>query len=122
MIRDSVCQSTKARLSLITKKQLNWGTQTHSLIWPYHLSGHGCDIDLVSAFTWFKRAADQGHVESIFNMLGQCYDFGLGVAIDKSAAFKYYKRAADAGNVNAQCNLGICYFNGTGVKLIRWKV
>ena len=30
-------------------------------------------------------------------------------------AVKWYRKAAEQGDANAQCNLGNCYFNGTGV-------
>ena len=33
-----------------------------------------------------------------------------------SLAVKYYKFAAEQGDAESQCNLGVCYANGTGVK------
>jgi len=56
---------------------------------------------------WYKRAADQGFVESMYST-GRCYENGYGVAIDEFAAFKYFKLAAEAGNVIAQCSVGAC--------------
>jgi TPR repeat protein len=56
---------------------------------------------------WYKRAADQGFVESMYRT-GRCYENGYGVAIDEFAAFKYFKLAAEAGNVIAQCSVGAC--------------
>ena len=34
---------------------------------------------------------------------------------DYSEAVKWYRKAAEQGNVNAQHNLGLCYYYGTGV-------
>ena len=75
---------------------------------------HDKDKNYTEAFKWYRKAADQGHVNAQFS-LGVMYDFGLGVAEDNAEAFKWYRKAADQGQVKAQFNLGMMYHFGEGV-------
>lgn len=53
------------------------------------------------AATWYRRAADQGHVKAQF-ALGQAYEEGRGVKQDREAATQWYRRAADRGMPEAK--------------------
>ena len=91
----------------------------------YYL-GQGVDEDMVQAFEWFRKAAEQGHAGAQFS-LGTCYYSGLGVAEDIVQGIEWYRKAAEQGNADAQYNLGVFYYTGTdvpkdealGLKLLR---
>ena len=70
--------------------------------------------DDAQAVSWFRQAADQGHVVAQFR-LGEMYDLGLGVRKDYAQAVAWYRKAADQGNGLAQYNLGDMYYLGHGV-------
>lgn len=77
--------------------------------------GRGVTKDYVEAVKWYKKSAEQGHVEAQYS-LGFCYEYGQGVTKDYAEAFKWYKKAAEQGYADAQYNLGYCYKHGQGVK------
>ena len=66
------------------------------------------------AVEYFKRAADQGHIESCY-YLGLCYYNGEGVAQNYSYARHFFEEAANAGHADAQYYMCDCYANGQGV-------
>ena len=47
--------------------------------------------------------------------LGVMYDLGQGVLENKNQAVYWYKLAAEQGHSEAQYNLAISYYKGTGV-------
>lgn len=73
--------------------------------------GRGVPIDNIQALTWFKRAADQGHLQAEDN-----YGIGLFQANRKAEAQPYLERSANRGEPRAQLVLGTMLFNGDGVK------
>jgi TPR repeat protein len=66
------------------------------------------------ALVWFRRAADQDHVEAQY-ILGEMYRTGEGIEINNNKAFNWYIKAAKQGHTNAQNNLGLIYARGKGV-------
>lgn len=82
----------------------------------YH--GQGVNEDEKMAIYWWKKAAEQGNVESMFQ-LGSAYLFGTQTAKfvpdpDREAAIWYFQ-AASAGHVEAQYHLGLLFLAGKGV-------
>jgi TPR repeat protein len=69
--------------------------------------------DMPLAFEEFRASAEQGHLDSQFN-LGLMYEQGIGVRKDEQAAIVWYRKAAEQGNSNAQFNLAVLYENGRG--------
>ena len=55
------------------------------------------------AVKWFRKAAEQGHVNGQ-NNLGEMYYFGLGVSQSYEEAAKWYRKAAEQGHANGQSN------------------
>ena len=51
------------------------------------LYGIGISVDECEAFKWFKRAAESGHIISMYRY-GMCYFNGQGVAMDKHEGVK----------------------------------
>ncbi len=58
--------------------------------------------------------------EELLNKGNACYykeEYNdVGELVNYDEAFQYYQSSAEKGNVKAQNNLGVCYFNGKGVK------
>ena len=63
-------------------------------------SGWGVTKDYAQAFSWYERAARQGHAKSQFN-LGLLFRNGLGVAPSEAKAFFWIQNAADLGDPRA---------------------
>lgn len=68
------------------------------------------------AVPWWIRAAEQGDLESQFN-LAQSYRLGLGVAKDEAKAFSWLLAASEGGLAAAQSRLGLAYATGVGAAL-----
>lgn len=73
--------------------------------------GRGVPIDPGQALAWFKRAADQGHLQAQDN-----YGIGLFQANRRAEALPYLERSAARGESRSQLVLGTMLFNGDGVK------
>jgi TPR repeat protein len=56
--------------------------------------GEGVSKDLVQAFEWILKAAEQGSA-SAQNSVGICYEQGEGVEKDGAKAAQFYRKAAD---------------------------
>lgn len=88
------------------------------------MTGDGCDVDVDKAFSCFRQAASQGHVEAQYQ-LSVCYDKGIGVRRSISEAAKWCQMAAYGGHAQAQSEIGYCYEYGQGVvrnikEAVRW--
>jgi TPR repeat protein len=68
------------------------------------------------AVPWWIQAAEQGDLESQFN-LAQSYRLGLGVAKDEAKAFSWLLAASEGGLAAAQSRLGLAYATGEGAAL-----
>jgi TPR repeat protein len=67
------------------------------------------------AVKWYRRAAEQGDVNAMFN-LGVKNEAGKGLPQNFEKAVARYMQAAEAGHAKAQYNLALKYFTGEGVK------
>lgn len=74
----------------------------------YGNSGRG---NYRKAFPYLLAAATRGDVHTQ-NLVGYCYDLGLGVTKDKSKALFWYRKAAKAQHQEALFNLAILYEKG----------
>jgi hypothetical protein len=70
--------------------------------------------DHAEAFSWWLRAAEQGHAAAQFSV-GLMYAVGEAVAQDDAEASRWWLKAAEQGNAAAQYNLGRQYVKGAGV-------
>jgi TPR repeat protein len=68
------------------------------------------------AVQWWTLAAEQGDLESLFN-LGQAHRLGLGVAKNEAKAFGLLRKAALGGVAAAQSRIGLAYATGEGAAL-----
>ena len=84
-----------------------------------YFHGQGVGEDEKIAIYWWKKAAAQGNVESMFQ-LGSAFLFGNQIAKfvpdpDREAAMWYFQ-AASAGHAEAQYHLGLLFLAGKGVQ------
>jgi TPR repeat protein len=80
-----------------------------------HAMGHGVPQSNKEAAMWFRKGAEQGHVESQYR-LGMTYkDGGDGVPQDYKQAAAWCLLAADQGFAQAQFAMGFFYKIGKGV-------
>jgi hypothetical protein len=77
-------------------------------------NGEGVTQDFAEALSWYKQAAEQGHVEAQCN-LGKRYYKGEGVTQDFAEALSWYKQAAEQGDADAQFRVGRIYAYEEGV-------
>jgi TPR repeat protein len=69
--------------------------------------------NLPLAYKEFRAAAENGHIDSQFN-LALMYEKGIGVSKDEKEALVWYRKSAEQGNAFAQFNLAVLYENGRG--------
>jgi len=76
--------------------------------------GQGVAQDNVEAVKWYRKAAEQGHVEAQL-ILGRMYFNGDGVPEDAVETVKWVRKAAEQGYAKAQIVLANMYDIGQGV-------
>eukprot|EP00743_Colponemidia_sp_Colp-15_P008622 GILK01009382.1.p1 GENE.GILK01009382.1~~GILK01009382.1.p1 ORF type:complete len:715 (+),score=107.63 GILK01009382.1:72-2216(+) len=80
-------------------------------------NGLGVDKDGKTSFSYYRRAADAGHVKACTRAGSMLYS-GAGVARpDPAKAMEYYKRAAEEEDPEALNHLGILYEEGKGTDI-----
>jgi TPR repeat protein len=80
----------------------------NNLGWMYN-DGKGVAKDKVEADKWFRKAAEQGHIDAQF-WLGHMYSSIL--FSNGEEAVKWYRKAAEQGEILAQYYLGLMYYKG----------
>lgn len=90
--------------------------QTHVLysLAKIYEEGNEVEQDFETAFDYYSRAAEFGHIGAIYN-LGCLYENGEGVIQNYMKATDYYTQAAHKGNSDAACCLARLYEEGLGV-------
>ncbi len=73
------------------------------------------DKILVKCFGLFKKAADTGDANGLYN-LGMCYMQGYGCVPDQDLAYKCFRASAEAGHPEAINNIGGFYRDGIVVR------
>jgi TPR repeat protein len=68
------------------------------------------------AYSEFLISAEEGHLESQFNV-ALMYENGIGVEKDEVQALAWYLKSAQQGNAAAQYNLAVLYENGRGTEV-----
>lgn len=79
------------------------------------MEGKGVAQDDAEAFSWYRKAAEQGFAPAEF-LTGQMYAFGKGTAEDQAEAVRWWRKASEHGWAYAQYNLGHALENGTGTE------
>jgi TPR repeat protein len=113
---------------------LGWGVQAdreQAIHWYRRAAQHGLDgskanlgallanspnpADQKEGFELVSADAKTGRAEAE-NVLGYCYEYGVGTKVDLAKAVEWYKRAVDKGDVLSMYNLGNLYWKGSGVE------
>ena len=89
------------------EEQYNLGT-------AYFASDSMVEFSNVEGVKWWRKAAEQGHVEAQLN-LGDVYWYGQDAPMDKVEAVKWYRSAAQQGNAVAQRKLNDAFTGGHGI-------
>jgi|GEM_PF-2728145 len=79
-------------------------------------NGIDIDRDEAAARIWYRRAAEQGHVEAMAN-LGSLLYAGRGGDTDYKRAFSLTEQAAQRGLAIAQHNVAVLYMTGHGASI-----
>lgn len=74
-------------------------------------TGKGVEMNKYKAAEYYKKAAEQGHIDAQWRM-GVCYYTGNGLSMNKIKAVEWVRKAAEQGHVLAQYSLGNFYLNG----------
>lgn len=82
----------------------------------FYAGSHGLEKNLIRAFHYFRKSAEQNHPAAICN-LGWCYESGEGTTQDWQKAFDCYLKSAELGCSMGQYSLGWMYDNGVFVKM-----
>jgi len=78
-------------------------------------TGNGVQKDEAEAVRWFRKAAEAGNSEGMYN-LGIAYANGLGVEKNMVEAVKWFRMGVDAGKKDGMYYLGVAYASGLGVE------
>ena len=78
--------------------------------------GIGTEVDVNSAFYWFKKSAEQGFAPSQ-NKIGYMYLYGIGTEVDADSAFYWFKKSAEQGFIPSQYEIGKMYLRGIGTEV-----
>ena len=81
----------------------------------FHAGRGGLEKDPEHAAHWYRKAAEQGHVNAPA-MLGQMSYLGEGVPPSSAEAIRWYRKAASQGDAGSQFIVGLAYLKGDGVK------
>uniref|UniRef100_A0A915D677 Ribosomal protein S5 C-terminal domain-containing protein n=1 Tax=Ditylenchus dipsaci TaxID=166011 RepID=A0A915D677_9BILA len=105
-----------AQLYLTGGKADAGNTQAYGYLGKMYLEGTSATPqNNVTAFQYFKKAADKGNAVGQSG-LGMMFLYGYGVKTDPHKALKLFTLAAEQGLADAQLHLGQMHFQGLGVK------
>jgi TPR repeat protein len=85
-----------------------------------YMDRNDVDNNLDKTFELSKTLAKKEYPGGI-NLLGYCYDIGIGTDVNTQKAFELYQMAAKLGNSHGINNLGCCYDNGIGTNVNKQK-
>lgn len=75
--------------------------------------GRGVDLDHEQAVFWYRKAAEQGHIDAHW-LLGQMYYRGCGIKQDDEQALFWFRKASEQGSSCGMGCLDRMYAEGRG--------
>jgi TPR repeat protein len=95
------------------------------LVGEMYRRGLGVTKDLVRAYNWHKKSADQGHVDGLYHMAQYHLHGQGGVARDPAHAISIYRKASELGHWRAQYVISHAFLSGENaeqdyVKALKW--
>lgn len=91
----------------------------YTLAHLYYKGLGGVDQNIMRAVTWFRRAAEAGHVDSMYDLAMILLDNELAIA-KKEESFYWLKKSADMGHADGQYALGRAYGLSDPEKGVYW--
>ena len=91
----------------------------YTLAHLYYKGLGGVDRSIPEAIAWFRRAAETGHVDSMYDLAMIILDDQNGIA-RKEESFYWLKKSADLGHGDAQYALGRAYGLSEPAKGVYW--
>jgi TPR repeat protein len=70
---------------------------------------------LTAAYEWFLKAAKKEDRDGE-NMVGKCYEMGIGITRSEMEAATWYQKSAAQHWADGENNLANCYMHGIGVR------
>lgn len=77
-------------------------------------TGHNVEENIAEAAKWYEMAAEQGHVDGMFQYAFIYFDGVGGVIENEKKALEYFRRAAESGDERAEYCIGCFYEDGRG--------
>ncbi|MBQ7593503.1 MAG: sel1 repeat family protein, partial [Synergistaceae bacterium] len=102
--------STDSDILEVIKSRYERSNSEHSAIFQnmlgviYSEDLGGVEVDFEEAASWYRRAAENGHVEAMY-ALAEMYEEGRGVERDIDEAVKWYREASERGHLTAKTML-----------------
>lgn len=91
----------------------------YTLAHLYYKGLGGVDRSIIRAVTWFRRAAEAGHVDSMYDLAMILLDDEHGIDTSDES-FYWLKKSADLGHGDAQYALGRAYEASDPEKGVYW--
>lgn len=104
----------KKAILWLEKSPINKNCDVQYIIGKIYYDGRLGRRDHNTAFSWFKKSADQLYPKAIYKV-ADMYRLGEGTNYNVNAAYKYFKIGADLNDTLCIYELGICYEFGSGV-------
>ncbi len=95
---------TEDQIEVQAKVQAEAQAEAQYLLGMCYSNGYGLDKDVVQAFNWYRKAAEQGHAGAQL-CVGYSYTEGLGVTKDYSQAVYWLQKSAKNGKKEANTYL-----------------
>lgn len=88
----------------------------HALGSIYQVGAYGATRDISRAYYWYRKAAEQGFMDSMIT-IGNMLWTGENGLKDYKQAVTWFTKAAEKGDIDSQATLGIAYRDGLGVEI-----
>jgi TPR repeat protein len=119
-VENHVIQKVPSKYMSLLAKAEKGNAQAQYDIATLFNEGEAVKEDPQESFQWFKKAADNGHVESQYR-IGSYYSTGIKEVCkqDYQQALNYFKKAADNGHVESQYITAAYYSAGDQMGLTK---
>jgi len=110
---DAGMADSETNIVICLERALKGDPRSEYLVGKAYMWGLGVEKNPAQAFCWASRAAEHENTDGI-NLLGVCYENGVGCARNGNKAVELYEKAAVRGSIKAKGNLGCMYALGWG--------
>ncbi len=111
---NSVPQDFKQAAHWRQRSAIQGNAEAQNALGKQYAAGLGVSQDNDKALLWLQRAVKTENPEFWFDLAVFYEQLGSDEALE--AAVSWHRRAVNAGHVGAHANLGLLYYNGSGVE------